>query len=44
VQAEPDAMYFVFGEGGFFGYWLQPDGRTAWFSNLPHTGATTAAH
>ena len=43
VQAEPDAMYFVLGDGGFFGYWLQPDGRTAWFSNLPHAIATTAA-
>ena len=43
VPAEPDAMYFVFGEGGFFGYWLQPYGRTAWFSNLPHPAATTAA-
>ena len=35
VEAKPDAMYFIFGSGGFFGYWLQPDGRTAWFSNLP---------
>lgn len=43
VQARPDAMYFVFGERGFFGYWLQPDGRTAWFSNLPHAAPMTAA-
>jgi 2-polyprenyl-6-methoxyphenol hydroxylase-like FAD-dependent oxidoreductase len=35
VEAQPDAMYFVFGSGGFFGYWRQLDGRTAWFSNLP---------
>ncbi|WP_131738437.1 FAD-dependent monooxygenase [Actinomadura roseirufa] len=33
--AEPDASYFVFGKRGFFGYWVQPDGRTAWFANLP---------
>jgi 2-polyprenyl-6-methoxyphenol hydroxylase-like FAD-dependent oxidoreductase len=43
VQARPDAMYFVFGERGFFGYWVQPDGRTAWFSNLPHTAAMSPA-
>jgi len=36
VPAEPDAMYFVFGRRGFFGYWVQPDGRTAWFANVPH--------
>jgi 2-polyprenyl-6-methoxyphenol hydroxylase-like FAD-dependent oxidoreductase len=43
VEARPDAMYFVFGEKGFFGYWLQPDGRTAWFSNLPSSKPMTAA-
>jgi 2-polyprenyl-6-methoxyphenol hydroxylase-like FAD-dependent oxidoreductase len=42
VQGRPDAMYFVFGERGFFGYWLQPDGRTAWFSNLPHAAPMTS--
>lgn len=36
VQAKPDAAYFVFGKRAFLGYWLQPDGRTAWFSNLPY--------
>lgn len=36
VPAESDAMYFVFGKQAFLGYWVQPDGRTAWFSNLPH--------
>lgn len=36
VSADPDAMYFVFGKRAFFGYWVQPDGRTAWFGNLPH--------
>ncbi|WP_026405112.1 FAD-dependent monooxygenase [Actinomadura rifamycini] len=31
-----DSSYFVFGRRGFFGYWVQPDDRTAWFANLPH--------
>ncbi|WP_433337669.1 FAD-dependent monooxygenase [Spirillospora sp. CA-294931] len=43
VPAEPDAMYFVFGRRAFFGYWVQPDGRTAWFANVPHDRAMTAA-
>jgi len=43
IEARPDAMYFVFGEQAFFGYWLQPDGRTAWFSNLPHAAYMTSA-
>jgi len=43
VPADPEAMYFVFGKGGFLGYWSQPDGRTAWFSNLPHAEPMTAA-
>jgi 2-polyprenyl-6-methoxyphenol hydroxylase-like FAD-dependent oxidoreductase len=42
VPADPEAMYFVFGRGGFLGYWSQPDGRTAWFSNLPHAEPMTA--
>jgi 2-polyprenyl-6-methoxyphenol hydroxylase-like FAD-dependent oxidoreductase len=33
--AAPDSMYFVFGKKDFFGYWIQPDGRTAWFANAP---------
>lgn len=36
VPAVPDAMYFVFGKRAFLGYWVQPDGRTSWFSNVPH--------
>jgi 2-polyprenyl-6-methoxyphenol hydroxylase-like FAD-dependent oxidoreductase len=35
VAAQPDTMYFVFGKKAFFGYWVQPDGRTAWFANVP---------
>jgi 2-polyprenyl-6-methoxyphenol hydroxylase-like FAD-dependent oxidoreductase len=35
VPAQPDVMYFVFGKKAFFGYWVQPDGRTAWFANVP---------
>ena len=43
VPAEPDAMYFVFGKRAFLGYWVQPDGRTSWFSNVPHREAMTFA-
>ena len=43
IPARSDAMYFVFGERGFFGYWRQPDGRTAWFSNLPYAAHMTSA-
>lgn len=43
VPAEPDAMYFVFGRHAFLGYWIQPDGRTSWFSNLPHPAPMTIA-
>lgn len=35
LPTRTDAMHFVFGDKGFFGYWLQPDRRTAWFINLP---------
>jgi 2-polyprenyl-6-methoxyphenol hydroxylase-like FAD-dependent oxidoreductase len=43
VPADPDAMYFVFGKRAFLGYWAQPDGRTAWFANLPHEQPMTVA-
>ncbi|OLT32571.1 monooxygenase [Actinomadura sp. CNU-125] len=43
VPARPDSSYFVFGRRGFFGYWVQPDGRTAWFANLPHDRPVPAA-
>jgi 2-polyprenyl-6-methoxyphenol hydroxylase-like FAD-dependent oxidoreductase len=43
LDAEPGDMYFAFGKRGFLGYWAQSDGRTAWFSNLPHAEPTTAA-
>ncbi|MFD5825797.1 FAD-dependent oxidoreductase [Lentzea sp. NPDC060358] len=33
VRADPETMYFVFGSS-FLGYWGQPDGTVAWFSNL----------
>jgi 2-polyprenyl-6-methoxyphenol hydroxylase-like FAD-dependent oxidoreductase len=36
VPADPESMYFVFGGRAFLGYWVQPDGRTSWFANLPH--------
>lgn len=41
VAAEPETTYFVFGRRAFLGYWAQPDGRTAWFSNLPHPEPTS---
>jgi 2-polyprenyl-6-methoxyphenol hydroxylase-like FAD-dependent oxidoreductase len=43
VPARPDATYFVFGKRAFLGYWAQPDGSTAWFSNLPHETPMTLA-
>ncbi len=42
-DAEPDVMYFVFGKKAFFGYWVQPDGRTAWFANVPDSRHMTYA-
>jgi 2-polyprenyl-6-methoxyphenol hydroxylase-like FAD-dependent oxidoreductase len=41
----PDAIHFMFGRRAFLGYWLQPNGRAAWFSNLPYKGylSTTQA-
>lgn len=42
VPAEPETAYFVFGRRAFLGYWRQPDGRTAWFGNLPYDGPMTA--
>ncbi|GAA5013450.1 NAD(P)/FAD-dependent oxidoreductase [Kitasatospora paranensis] len=41
--AAHDAMHFANGRRAFFGWWALPDGGTAWFSNLPHRGTTTAA-
>ncbi|MFD0899032.1 FAD-dependent monooxygenase [Actinomadura sediminis] len=43
VPARRDSSYFVFGGRGFFGYWVQPDDRTAWFANLPHDRPMPAA-
>ncbi|MEG3637429.1 FAD-dependent monooxygenase [Micromonospora palythoicola] len=42
-DADPEAMYFVFGSRAFFGYWVQPDGRTAWFANVPDRRPTSYA-
>jgi 2-polyprenyl-6-methoxyphenol hydroxylase-like FAD-dependent oxidoreductase len=30
-----DAMHFAFGKKSFYGYWKQPDGTDAFFSNFP---------
>jgi 2-polyprenyl-6-methoxyphenol hydroxylase-like FAD-dependent oxidoreductase len=35
VTAPTDTMYFVLGKRAFLGYWQQPTGGIAWFSNLP---------
>lgn len=43
VDAAPDATCFVFGRRAFLGYWVQPDGRTSWFGNLPHQPRMTSA-
>jgi len=43
VDVEPDATCFVFGRRAFLGYWIQPDGRTSWFGNLPHQPRMTSA-
>ncbi|WP_320065172.1 FAD-dependent monooxygenase [Micromonospora sp. RTGN7] len=41
--AKLDTMYFSFGKKAFFGYWAQPDGRTAWFANVPDKRPMTYA-
>ncbi len=43
VSGRSDAMYFVFGKRAFLGYWVTPDGRTAWFGNLPYKEPMTHA-
>jgi 2-polyprenyl-6-methoxyphenol hydroxylase-like FAD-dependent oxidoreductase len=42
--ARPTASYFVFGRRAFLGYWVQPDGTTAWFANVPDPEPMSAAH
>ncbi|MFF0519757.1 FAD-dependent oxidoreductase [Actinomadura nitritigenes] len=42
VTPDPDLMYFAFGARAFLGYWWTPDGRVAWFSNVPEPDAATA--
>jgi 2-polyprenyl-6-methoxyphenol hydroxylase-like FAD-dependent oxidoreductase len=41
--AKTDEMYFVMGRKAFLGYFQVPDGRTMWFSNLPHDQPLTGA-
>ena len=36
ARREPDADVLRLRPRAFLGYWAQPDGSTAWFSNLPH--------
>ncbi|MDF5752505.1 FAD-dependent monooxygenase [Spongiactinospora sp. TRM90649] len=43
VADDPATTYFAFGSRAFLGYWPQADGRTAWFSNLPHEQPMTSA-
>jgi 2-polyprenyl-6-methoxyphenol hydroxylase-like FAD-dependent oxidoreductase len=35
LAGRSDSMQFVFGKRAFLGYWLQSNGRPAWFANLP---------
>ena len=41
--ARPDAAHFVFGRRAFLGWWLDRDGGTAWFANVPDPAPMTAA-
>ena len=43
LPGRPDAIHFVHGARAFLGYWLQPNGRAAWFSNLPHKSFMSTA-
>jgi 2-polyprenyl-6-methoxyphenol hydroxylase-like FAD-dependent oxidoreductase len=43
LTGRSDAINFVFGKRAFLGYWLQPNGRVAWFSNLPWKGFLSTA-
>jgi 2-polyprenyl-6-methoxyphenol hydroxylase-like FAD-dependent oxidoreductase len=43
VDADVGSTYFVFGGNAFLGYWIEPDGRTAWFANIPETQPMTGA-
>jgi len=43
VPGETDAIHFAHGARAFFGYWLQPNGRALWFSNLPHKSFMSTA-
>ncbi len=43
MTAPPDTMYFVLGKRAFLGYWQQPNGGIAWFSNLPRESPLTYA-
>jgi 2-polyprenyl-6-methoxyphenol hydroxylase-like FAD-dependent oxidoreductase len=36
LSGPSDAIQFIHGKRAFLGYWLQPNGRALWFSNLPH--------
>ena len=42
TRTDTDTMYFVLGRRAFLGYWTGLDGRTFWFSNLPHPEPLTA--
>ncbi|GAA2419067.1 FAD-dependent monooxygenase [Actinomadura vinacea] len=42
VDSAPRTAYFVFGKRAFMGYWVQPDGKTAWFGNIPHPQPMTS--
>ena len=35
LSAPADTMFFAFGKRAFLGYWVRPNGRPAWFANVP---------
>ncbi|HYW89681.1 MAG TPA: NAD(P)/FAD-dependent oxidoreductase, partial [Chloroflexota bacterium] len=43
LPGRTDTIYFVFGKRAFLGYWLQPNGRPAWFANIPSKQFMSAA-
>src|SRR5262249_18066424 len=43
MPGDVDTMHFAFGKRSFYGYWRQPDGSDAFFSNFPRGEPMTLA-
>ena len=43
LDGSQGTMHFAFGKKAFFGYFIQPDGGVAFFSNLPNAAPLTLA-